>query len=189
MILIIDNYDSFTYNLVQYIGLINHNINVVKNNKISIRDIKNMVPEKIIISPGPGHPKDAGITVNAIKKFGNQIPILGICLGLQAITIAYGGEVVHANEIVHGKTSTITHSKSIIFDNIPEKFKATRYHSLVLDPKSLPDCLHRSAWTEDGVIMGVRHTDYPVYGIQFHPESILTPDGKAILKNFLDVVG
>ena len=185
MILIIDNYDSFTYNLVQYIGLINHNINVVKNNKISIRDIKNMVPEKIIISPGPGHPKDAGITVNAIKKFGNQIPILGICLGLQAITIAYGGEVVHANEVVHGKTSTITHSKSIIFDNIPEKFKATRYHSLVARKESLPKELKIIAETNTGLIMALEHKIFPIFGVQFHPESIVTDYGMDIVKNFL----
>ena len=185
MILIIDNYDSFTYNLVQYIGSINQNLEVRKNNKISIKDIYIINPEKIIISPGPGRPENAGISIDIIKEFGDKIPILGICLGLQAITIAYGGEVIHADEVVHGKTSDINHYESLIFNKIPSTFKATRYHSLIIDKKNIGKDLIITAETKDNVIMGIIHKKFNVHGIQFHPESIKTICGLKILSNFL----
>jgi len=185
MILIIDNYDSFTYNLVQYIGSINQNLRVRKNNRISVKEIYKINPEKIIISPGPGRPENAGISIDIVKEFGDKIPILGICLGLQAITIAYGGEVIHADEVVHGKTSDINHYESLIFNNIPSTFKATRYHSLVANKDNLPKELKITAETLNGLIMAVEHRKFSVYGLQFHPESIVTDYGKIMIQNFI----
>ena len=185
MILVIDNYDSFTYNLVQYIGSINQNLEVRKNNKISIKDIYKINPEKIIISPGPGRPENAGISIDIVKEFGDKIPILGICLGLQAITIAYGGEVIHADEVVHGKTSNINHYESLIFNSIPSTFKATRYHSLVAKKDNLPKELKITAETLNGLIMAVEHRKFSIYGLQFHPESIITDYGKMMVQNFI----
>ena len=186
MILILDNYDSFTYNLVQYIGAINPNLQVHRNNKITINEIEKINPEKIVISPGPGMPEDAGISIDIIKKFGKAIPIFGICLGHQAIAVAFGGKVDRANEIVHGKTSTVTHSESLIFKNIPKKFAATRYHSLVAVEESLPQEIQVTARTDKGLIMAIEHNSYPVYGVQFHPESIVTEHGIKMVKNFLE---
>ncbi|MBT5956534.1 MAG: aminodeoxychorismate/anthranilate synthase component II [Candidatus Marinimicrobia bacterium] len=188
MILIIDNYDSFTYNLVQYIGTINPDLQVHRNDQISIDEIRRLSPEKIVISPGPGKPEDAGISIDVIKKFGGEIPILGICLGHQAITVAFGGKVGRANEIVHGKTSTITHSGSEIFREIPSEFEATRYHSLVAEEDTFPsDSLIVTARTDNGLIMALEHMTYPIYGVQFHPESIVTEHGMQMVKNFLAV--
>ena len=187
MILIIDNYDSFTYNLVQYIGTLNPNLEVHRNDKITLVEIKSMNPERIVISPGPGKPEDAGLSINVVKKFGKSIPIFGICLGHQAITVAFGGKVDRANEIVHGKTSKITHSGSEIFKGIPETFEATRYHSLVAMEDSFPKELRVTARTSNGLIMALEHKEYPVFGVQFHPESILTKHGMKMVKNFLEV--
>ena len=188
MILIIDNYDSFTYNLVQYIGTINPDLQVHRNDQISIDEIRRLSPEKIVISPGPGKPEDAGISIDFIKKFGGEIPILGICLGHQAISVAFGGKVGRANEIVHGKTSTITHSGSEIFREIPSEFEATRYHSLVAEEDTFPsDSLIVTARTDNGLIMALEHMTYPIYGVQFHPESIVTEHGMQMVKNFLAV--
>jgi para-aminobenzoate synthetase component 2 len=187
MILILDNYDSFTYNLVQYIGSMNPNIQVSRNDQITIDDIKSLSPERIVISPGPGRPEDAGLSIKIIKKFKDTIPILGICLGHQAITVAFGGDVIRANEIVHGKTSKINHSGSAIYKGISNEFTATRYHSLVADKKTFPDELKITATTENGLIMSLEHKEYPIYGVQFHPESILTENGIKLIKNFLEV--
>ncbi len=187
MILIIDNYDSFTYNLVQYIGALNPDLEVHRNDQISISEIRNLSPEKIVISPGPGKPEDAGKSIDIIKTFGDKIPILGICLGHQAITVAFGGKVGRANEIVHGKTSTITHSGSKIFNNIPEKFEATRYHSLVSIEESFPVELKITARTDNRLIMALEHEKYPIFGVQFHPESIVTEHGMQMVRNFLEV--
>jgi anthranilate synthase component 2 len=186
LIIIIDNYDSFTYNLYQYIGEINSDIEVFRNDKITVEEILSKKPTHIIISPGPGYPRDAGISIDVIKKLGHIIPILGVCLGHQAIGEAYGGVTVHAKELMHGKASQINISKDcIIFKNLEENIIAGRYHSLILEKESLPDELIITATTNDGEIMAVQHKKYPVYGIQFHPESILTPEGKTILKNFV----
>ena len=187
MILIIDNYDSFTYNLVQYIGAINPGLKVYRNDKITLDDIKNISPQRIVISPGPGVPEDAGISIDIIKLFKRDIPIFGICLGHQAITVAFGGKVGRANEIVHGKTSKIHHTGSAIFKEIPEKFEATRYHSLVATEDSFPSELKVTARTDNGLIMALEHEDYPVYGVQFHPESIVTEHGMKMVQNFLEV--
>ncbi len=185
MILMIDNYDSFTYNLVQYFGELGQNIKVFRNDKIDIKGIWKMQPEKIVISPGPGRPEDAGISCDVIKEFAGKIPILGVCLGHQCIGYVYGGRIVNAKRLMHGKTSLIYHNKKTIFRGIPNPFEATRYHSLLIDKKSLPDCLEIIAWTKKGEIMGVKHKKYPLWGVQFHPESILTKAGKDILANFL----
>ena len=188
MILIIDNYDSFTYNLVQYIGMINPELQVHRNDQITIDEIRILAPEKIVISPGPGKPEDAGISIDIIKTFGSEIPIFGICLGHQAITVAFGGKVGQANEIVHGKTSTITHSGSEIFKEIPSEFEATRYHSLVAEEDAFPsDSLKITARTENGLIMALEHKTFPIFGVQFHPESIVTEHGVQMVKNFLKV--
>lgn len=188
MILVIDNYDSFTYNLVQYIGSINPNLAVYRNNQISIEEIKNISPEKIVISPGPGKPEDAGISIEIIRKFGVVIPILGICLGHQAIAVAFGGKVGSANEIVHGKVSSITHFGSNIFGEIPSIFEATRYHSLVVSEDRFPtESLKITARTNDGLIMALEHKALPIYGLQFHPESVVTEYGMQMVKNFLEV--
>jgi len=187
MILVIDNYDSFTYNLVQYLGQLNKNLVVYRNDKIAIKKIKDMKPERIVISPGPGRPEDAGISCELIDTFKGKIPILGVCLGHQAIGYAFGGKIIQAKKIMHGKTSMIYHNKKSIFKDIPSPFEATRYHSLVVDKKKLPKCLEVTAWTKDGnEIMGLQHKDYPIWGVQFHPESILTKVGLKILKNFLE---
>ena len=187
MILFIDNYDSFTYNLVQYVGEFTSDIAVYRNDAITIDEIKKMAPDKILISPGPCTPKEAGISVDVIKEFGKKgVPILGVCLGHQSIGYAYGGNVIRANKIMHGKVSKIVHNESGIFKGVPSPFTATRYHSLIVEKKSLPDCLLITASTEDDdTIMGLKHKDYPVYGVQFHPESILTEYGKQMIRNFV----
>ncbi len=184
MILLIDNYDSFTYNLAQMLEQMDQEVKVFRNDKIDVPGIKALNPSVIIISPGPGRPTQAGISVKAVKYFGSGIPILGVCLGHQAIAEAYGGRIVRANRIMHGKTSRIFHDGSFIFKGIPSPFEAVRYHSLAVEKDSLPDCLNVSAWTEDGEIMGLRHRKYSVEGVQFHPESILTDEGTRLLQNF-----
>jgi anthranilate synthase/aminodeoxychorismate synthase-like glutamine amidotransferase len=185
MILLIDNYDSFTYNLYQYLSELGEKVKVVRNDKISLENIKAMKPQRIVISPGPGRPEDAGISNEVILKFGKKIPILGVCLGHQCIGQAYGGVVDHAGEIKHGKTSLIYHDGKGVFKGVANPFPAVRYHSLAIKRSSLPECLEVSARTEKDIIMGVRHRQYKVEGVQFHPESIMTKVGKAILKNFL----
>lgn len=185
MIIVIDNYDSFTYNLVQHLGALGAETRVYRNDRITLDGIRGMRPEKMIISPGPCTPNEAGISNLAIKELGKEIPILGVCLGHQCIGQAYGGKVVRANEPVHGKTSQIRHDGKTIYKNIPNPFTATRYHSLIVERETLPECLEISAENEEGMIMGLRHRKYPVEGVQFHPESILTKEGKGILRNFL----
>ncbi|MDG2992265.1 aminodeoxychorismate/anthranilate synthase component II [Candidatus Synechococcus calcipolaris G9] len=195
MILVIDNYDSFTYNLVQYLGELGQElpvaaeIQVYRNDKITLRQVEALNPNGIVISPGPGRPEDAGISQALIQQFAPTIPILGVCLGHQAIGQVYGGEVVRAPELMHGKTSSIYHQNRGIFAGLDQPFTATRYHSLVIDRPSCPPLLEITAWTEDDIIMGIRHRDYPtLQGVQFHPESILTSAGKALLRNFLQSV-
>ncbi len=185
MILMIDNYDSFTYNLVQYFGELGKKIKVFRNDKISISDIGKMRTERIVISPGPGRPEDAGISCDVIEEFAGKISILGVCLGHQCIGYVYGGRIVNAKLLMHGKTSLIYHNKKTIFKGIPNPFEATRYHSLLVDKKTFPKCLEITAWTKKGEIMGLKHKKYPLWGVQFHPESILTKAGKDILANFL----
>ena len=185
MLLVIDNYDSFTYNLVQYLGELGQDIRVYRNDKITLKEIESLKPEKIVISPGPCTPKEAGISVDLIKQFAGRIPILGVCLGHQSIGYALGGEIIHAKKLMHGKTSMINHDGKTIFKNLPNPFEATRYHSLVIERESIPDELEISAETDDGEIMGVRHKEYIIEGVQFHPESILTKAGKDLLRNFL----
>lgn len=185
MILMIDNYDSFTYNLVQYLGALGQDIKVFRNDKITVGRIKKLKPGKIVISPGPGRPEDAGISCDAIKAFASKIPILGVCLGHQCIGYVYGGRIVGAKKLMHGKTSRIYHNKKGIFKGIPSPFEATRYHSLVVERKSLPGALEIVAWTADKEIMGLKHKSYALWGVQFHPESILTGAGMDILGNFL----
>ncbi len=186
MILVIDNYDSFTYNLVQYLGELGADLVVYRNDQISLEEIDDMEPEKIVISPGPCTPNEAGISVALVKHFAGKIPILGVCLGHQSIGQAFGGRIVGAPTIMHGKVSEIHHSRQSIFKGLPEPFIATRYHSLIVERDSFPDCLEITAETDDGVIMGLRHRDMAVDGVQFHPESILTGEGKNLLQNFLD---
>lgn len=186
MILMIDNYDSFTYNLVQYFGELKADMRVFRNDALTVKQIEAMKPERIVISPGPGRPEDAGVSVEVIKKMGGRVPILGVCLGHQGIGYAYGGRIINAKKLMHGKTSWIEHSDKNVFEGLPQPFEATRYHSLVIDPARLPDCLEVTAWTsDDREIMGVAHKDLPVWGVQFHPESILTKAGKNLLANFL----
>ena len=188
MILMIDNYDSFTYNLVQYLGVLGSEVEVHRNDKITLDEIETMKPERIVISPGPGTPQSAGITISMIERFHpKEVPILGVCLGHQAIGAAFGGRVLHAARIMHGKTSEISHDGKGVFRDLPDPITATRYHSLAVERKSLPSCLEVSAEAEDGEIMGLRHRQYPVEGIQFHPESILTKEGMNILRNFLNL--
>ena len=188
MIAIIDNYDSFTYNLYQYIGEINPDIEVYRNDKISISQLRDRKPTHIVISPGPGFPKDAGISIPLIRELGEYIPILGVCLGHQAIGEAYGGKVVHAKELMHGKASDVEVVSGYgLFGGLPQRLKVGRYHSLIVQNHSLPSELKVTARTDDGEIMGLQHVKYPVYGIQFHPESILTSYGKEMLRNFLSV--
>lgn len=187
MILVIDNYDSFTYNLVQFLGELGADPKVYRNDAITVDQIRELKPEKIVISPGPGVPKDAGITIDVIKAFAGELPILGVCLGNQAIGEAFGARIVRAAQLMHGKTSEICHDSATIFRGLPYRFKATRYHSLIVDKDSVPDTLEVSATTPDGMIMGLRHRDYPVEGVQFHPESVMTEHGKKLLQNFLEL--
>ena len=189
MILMIDNYDSFTYNLVQYLGQLGEEVAVRRNDETNLAEIQAMGPEAIFLSPGPCAPDQAGITLEAIRAFHRTIPLMGVCLGHQAIGQAFGGRVVRAERIMHGKTSPIRHDGRTIFQGLPNPFPAGRYHSLLVERKSFPDCLEVSAETEEGEIMGLRHRSYPVEGIQFHPESILTPGGKRIIRNFLKRIG
>ena len=186
MILVIDNYDSFTYNLVQYLGELGARMEVFRNDRIAMDRIDASQPEKVVISPGPCTPNEAGISVDLIRRFTGRIPMLGVCLGHQCIGQAFGGRVVRAPAILHGKVSKIHHDGRSIFKGLSQPFIATRYHSLIVERESLPDCLEISAQTHDGIIMGLRHREYPVEGVQFHPESILTAEGKVLLKNFLD---
>ncbi len=185
MILIIDNYDSFTYNLVHIVGSVTDDYMVVRNDAITIDEIRELKPDKILISPGPGRPEDAGITEQVIRELGPEFPILGVCLGHQAIGQVFGAKVVHAPSLMHGKTSLIQHDGKSVFQDVEDDFVATRYHSLALEPASVPAELEVSAQTADGVIMGVRHRQFPIEGIQFHPESILTTEGPKIVKNWL----
>ena len=185
MLLLIDNYDSFTYNLYQYLSELGEELKVARNDGITLDEIERMAPERIVISPGPGRPENAGISNEVILRFGGSVPILGVCLGHQCIGQAYGGEVVHAGEIKHGKTSLIHHDGKGVFKGIKNPFPAVRYHSLAVKRDSLPECLEVSAWTENDIIMGLRHKNYPIEGVQFHPESIMTKAGKDLLKNFL----
>ncbi len=185
MILVIDNYDSFTFNLVQYLGELGESLEVVRNDAITVEQIRQLRPERIVVSPGPGRPEHAGIIVDAIRALTGSVPILGVCLGHQAIGAAFGGDVVPSPELMHGKTSMIRHDGRTIFRGLPDPFRATRYHSLVVAPASLPGCLEVSARTGDGIIMGLRHRNFPVEGVQFHPESILTDSGRELLANFV----
>lgn len=186
----IDNYDSFTFNLVQYFGELGANVQVYRNDKITIEEIEALAPEKLVISPGPCTPNEAGISIEAVKHFAGKLPILGVCLGHQTIGQVFGGDIVHAGMVMHGKTSDIHHKDSGVFAGLPNPMMATRYHSLVIDKNTIPDCLEITAWTNDAdgnieEIMGVRHRELDVEGVQFHPESILTPDGHQLLLNFL----
>ncbi len=185
MLLMIDNYDSFTYNLVQYLGELGQDLKVYRNNKITIAEIEKMHPDRIVVSPGPCTPKEAGISIETIKYFAGKIPLLGVCLGHQSIGEAFGGDVIRAPYLMHGKTSMIHHDGKTIFAGLPNPFEATRYHSLIIKRETLPPMLEISAWTEDGIIMGVRHKEFKVEGVQFHPESILTSAGKDLRRNFL----
>ena len=186
MLLVIDNYDSFTYNLVQYLGELGETVEVRRNNRVTLDEIENsLLPERIVISPGPGTPDDAGITLDVIARFAGKIPLLGVCLGHEAIGQAFGGKVIRAPELMHGKASEVSHDGKTIFTGIEDRFLAGRYHSLIVDKETLPSCLEISASTADDIIMGLRHRELKVEGVQFHPESILTSDGKQLLANFL----
>jgi anthranilate synthase/aminodeoxychorismate synthase-like glutamine amidotransferase len=188
MILMIDNYDSFTFNIVQYLAQMGEEIRVYRNDQISIDGIKKMRPEAIVLSPGPCSPREAGVSVDVIREFYQTLPLLGICLGHQSIGYAFGGDIVRADRIMHGKVSPVHHDGKTLFAGLPNPFTAGRYHSLVVKPETLPSCLEVSAKTEEGEIMGLRHRTYPVEGIQFHPESVLTPQGKRLLRNFLKTI-
>ncbi len=185
MLLMIDNYDSFTYNLVQYLTELGEDVRVFRNDQITLPQINSLGPDRIVISPGPCTPNEAGVSLDLIREFAGKYPILGVCLGHQSIGQAFGGKVVRAPRIMHGKISKIYHDGKTIFKNLSNPFEATRYHSLVIEPSSMPDCLEKTAWTEEGEIMGVRHKEFKIEGVQFHPESILTIEGKKLLKNFL----
>ena len=189
MLLLIDNYDSFTYNLFQYLSELGEEVVVVRNDKNTIEEIAQMRPQRIVISPGPSTPQNAGISNEVIRQFGSSLPLLGVCLGHQCIGYSYGGSVGQAREIMHGKSSLIYHSGQGVLTNLPSPFPAVRYHSLVVEREGLPDCLEITAWTDDGTIMGLRHRHHPVEGVQFHPESFMTQVGKDILRNFLMVGG
>lgn len=184
-ILVIDNYDSFTFNLVQLLGKFKQELVVKRNDKVTEEEIESISPDKILLSPGPGRPEDSNMTLTSINKFGKKIPMLGVCLGHQAIGYCFGANVVKAPHLMHGKTSLINHDEKTIFKNIPQRFIATRYHSLILEKESLPDELEISSYTDDGIIMGVRHKTYPIEGIQFHPESFLTIQGEKIITNWI----
>jgi len=185
MLLLIDNYDSFTYNLLQYLCELGQEVVVVRNDKTTIEEIERMKPERIVISPGPSTPLQAGISNDVIRHFGSKLPLLGVCLGHQCIGYSYGGEVVRAKQIMHGKSSLIYHKGEGVFAGLTSPFSAIRYHSLIVERNGLPECLEVAAWTEDGTIMGLRHREYQVEGVQFHPESFMTQSGKDILRNFL----
>lgn len=186
MILLIDNYDSFSYNLYQLIGEIEPDIRVIRNDEMTVEEIKALKPDRIILSPGPGRPEDAGVIIAVAKELGKEIPILGVCLGHQAICAAYGATVTYAKQLMHGKQSDASFdTKSLLFKDCPEHAKVARYHSLAADADTMPDCLKITATTDDGEIMAVQHKEYPIYGVQFHPESIMTPDGKQMLYNFI----
>jgi anthranilate synthase component 2 len=186
MLLMIDNYDSFTFNLVQYFGELGEEVVVRRNDEVTLGEIEKLAPTKIVISPGPCSPSEAGISVAAIEKFAGKIPLLGVCLGHQAIGQAFGGQIIHAKTLMHGKTSQVSHTGQGVFAELPSPFRATRYHSLVIERESCPDCLEITAWTDDGEIMGVRHKSLPIEGVQFHPESIMTEHGHSLLRNFLN---
>ncbi len=186
MLLMIDNYDSFTYNIVQYFGELGEDVRTVRNDEITINDINALKPDRICISPGPKSPADAGVSVEVLKQFAGKLPILGVCLGHQAIGAAFGGKVVRAKQVMHGKTSLIAHTGEGVFKGLPSPFTVIRYHSLAIERASLPDCLEVTAWTDDGEIMGVRHKEFDIEGVQFHPESILSEHGHALFKNFLE---
>lgn len=183
----IDNYDSFTYNLVHYLAELGEEVVVHRNDKIELEDIGRLDPDMLVVSPGPCTPKEAGISVDAIKEFAGRMPILGVCLGHQSVAHAYGAEIVRADRLLHGKTSKIHHDGKTIYKNIPDPFEATRYHSLIVNKKSLPDVFEITAWTDEGEIMGIRHKEHLIEGVQFHPESILTKHGKDLLKNFISI--
>lgn len=185
MILLLDNYDSFTYNLYQYLCELGAEVLVKRNDELTVSEVEALAPERIVISPGPCTPNEAGISVDLIRELGGKIPILGVCLGHQSIGAAYGGAVIRAPEVMHGKLSAIHHEDGGVFEGLPKPFQATRYHSLIVRREDLPDCLEVTAWTEDGMIMGLRHREYLVEGVQFHPESIMTEAGKDLLRNFL----
>ena len=187
MLLVIDNYDSFTYNLVQYFGELGADPQVKRNDAITPDEVEKMKPQKIVISPGPGRPEEAGISMELIRKFGGKVPILGVCLGHQCMGEVYGGKVVRAGRLMHGKTSPIQHDGKGVFQGLPNPFEATRYHSLIVEKNSVPNCLEVCAETAEGEIMGLRHREYPVHGVQFHPESILSKEGKDLLANFLKI--
>ena len=186
-LLMLDNYDSFTYNLVQYFGELGVDVKVARNDQITLDEIAAMAPDRICVSPGPCSPAEAGISVSLIQRFAGQMPILGVCLGHQAIGAAYGGDIVRAQQIMHGKTVQITHTGTDIFTDLPSPYTVIRYNSLTIDPKTLPDCLEVTATAPDGDIMGVRHKTLPLYGVQFHPESVLSEHGHAMLQNFLNI--
>jgi anthranilate synthase/aminodeoxychorismate synthase-like glutamine amidotransferase len=185
MLLMIDNYDSFTYNLVQYFGELGEDVRVFRNNRITLAEIDKMAPDRIVISPGPCTPNEAGISVDTIRSFSGRVPILGVCLGHQSIGAAFGGEIIRAPRLMHGKTSLIHHDGRTVFEGLPNPFEATRYHSLLIRKETMPDCLEITAWTDAGEVMGVRHREFIIEGVQFHPESILTTSGKDLLRNFL----
>ncbi|MDA8908845.1 MAG: aminodeoxychorismate/anthranilate synthase component II [Verrucomicrobiales bacterium] len=187
MLLVIDNYDSFTYNLVQYFGELGAEMEVHRNDKITLDEIRGKAPERICISPGPKTPTEAGISCDVIREFGETIPLFGVCLGHQSIGQVFGGDVVRAERLMHGKTSPVLHDGTGLFRGLPSPFEATRYHSLIVKRETFPDCLEITAETEDGEIMGLRHKSFPIYGVQFHPESILTSEGKRLMKNFLEM--
>ena len=187
MLVVIDNYDSFTYNLVQYFGELGVELKVLRNDVVSVEELRDLRPTRICVSPGPCTPNEAGISCEVIKSFGGEIPIFGVCLGHQSIGQVYGGEVIRAKELMHGKTSMIHHDGDSVFKGLTNPFEATRYHSLIVKKESLHDCLEVTAWTEDGIIMGLKHKELNVHGVQFHPESILTDSGKQILQNFLNL--
>ncbi|RXT09027.1 aminodeoxychorismate/anthranilate synthase component II [Ammoniphilus sp. CFH 90114] len=187
MILMIDNYDSFTYNLVQFLGELGEELQVHRNDKITLEQIEALNPDHIVISPGPCSPNEAGISLQVIEKFSGMIPILGVCLGHQSIAQAFGGKVIRSERLMHGKSSPVYHDGKTIFEGIPSPYTATRYHSLIVEKESLPECLEISAWTEEGEIMGLRHKSLLVEGVQFHPESIITDYGKELLRNFIEI--
>lgn len=187
MILMIDNYDSFTYNLVQYFGEFGHELVIKRNDVLTVKDIEQLAPDMIVISPGPCSPNEAGESLNIIKYFAGNIPILGVCLGHQAIAQVFGGNVIRAERLMHGKTSPVLHAEIGLHKGMPNPFAATRYHSLIVEKETLPACFEVTAWTEEGEIMGIRHKDYPIEGVQYHPESIMTERGKELLRQFLDL--
>jgi len=187
MILMIDNYDSFTYNLVQYFGEFGHELVVKRNDVLTVKDIEQLAPDMIVISPGPCSPNEAGESLNIIKYFAGNIPILGVCLGHQAIAQVFGGNVIRAERLMHGKTSPVLHAEIGLHKGMPKPFAATRYHSLIVEKETLPACFEVTAWTEEGEIMGIRHKDYPIEGVQYHPESIMTEQGKKLLRQFIDL--